>query len=264
MPSIQEIIDVIGKNIKYFTKLDLSNGFLQIPVDPRDRHKIAFSTHQGKYQFRRMSFGMRNAPFYFQRAMTRVLKPLLGKGVLVYLDDILIYSTNLEEHMELLSQVFELLKKTNFKIGIDKYDFLKKEVHYLGHMISENGVAPDPDKIKAVKNFTRPQNQKHIGMSLELCGFYRKYIYKFTFISKILSDPLKKDTPFIWTAAHQKAFELLKQKLYEAPILIYPDLKEPFILLIDASKTCILGVLAQGKIKKLNPVAYYSRVLSLI
>ena len=262
MPSIQEVIDKIGQGNKYFTKLDLSNGFLQIPVEPHDRHKMAFTTHRDRYQFRRMSFGMKNAPFYFQRAMTKVLKPLLGKGVLVYLDDILIYSKNLEEHIDLLTQVLELLKKHNFKIGIEKCEFLKKKVHYLGHIISEHGVSPDEEKIEAVKKFAQPRNQKHIRMFLGLCGFYRRYIFKFAFVSKILSDLLKKDAPFIWTTEHQKAFELLKQKLCEAPILIYPDLKSPFILLTDASKTCISGVLAQGTVKTHNPVAYYSRVLS--
>ena len=179
MPSIQEIVDKIGKGNKYFTKIDLSNGFLQIPVDPRDRHEMTFTTSKGKYQFKRMSFGMTNAPFYFQRAMTKALKPLLGKGVLVYLDDIIIHTKNLEENMNLLKQVLDLLKQHNFKVEIDKCDFLKKKVHDLGHILSESGVKPDPNKIKAVRNFARPLNQKHVRMFLGFCGFYRRYIHRF-------------------------------------------------------------------------------------
>ena len=262
MPTINELFDRIGKGNKYFTKLDLRNGFMQIPVDPRDRHKMAFSTHTGKYQFRTMSFGLKNAPYFFQRAMTKVLKPLINKGVTVYSDDILIYSKNLTEHMEILSQVLELLKQHNFKLHISKCEFLKRKINYLGHIITETGIEPDAAKIKAVKNFARPQNEKHIRMFLGLCGFYRRFIRKFAHISRCLSDLLKKGNPFIWTEEHENAFELLKQKLCEAPILTYPNLNEPFMLITDASNKCLGAVLAQGSKTKHNPISYWSRVLS--
>ena len=262
MPSINDLFDRIGKGNKYFTKIDLSNGFLQIPIDPRDRHKMAFTTNRGKYQFTRMPFGLKNAPFFFQRAMNKILAPLINKGILVYLDDILIHTQYLEEHMDLLSQVLELLRKHNFKVEVGKCDFLKREVTYLGHIVTKDGIKPDPSKIKAVQKFLPPENQKHIRMFLGLCGFYRRFIKNFAHTTKCLSDLLKKDSPFIWTNEHQKAFEMLKQKLCEAPILTYPDIQGEYLLIVDASAKCLGGVLAQGTEKKHNPISYWSRVLT--
>ena len=164
--------------------------------------------------------------------------------------------------MDLLSQVLELLRRHNFKVEVGKCDFLKREVTYLGHIVTKDGIKPDPSKIKAVQKFLPPKNQKHIRMFLGLCGFYRRFIKNFAHTTKCLSDLLKKDSPFIWTNEHQKAFEMLKQKLCEAPILTYPDIQGEYLLIVDASAKCLGGVLAQGTEKKHNPISYWSRVLT--
>lgn len=260
LPVITNIFDKIG-GAKYYTKLDLSSGFLQIPVDPKDVPKTAFSTDFGHYEFLRMPFGMKTAPKTFQRAMDIALKGLIGFGVFVYMDDILIYAKNLEEHNRLLSEVFERLRKYNFKLEIDKCEFLKKEIPYLGHILSQNGVRPDEGKIKAVKNFPVPRTVKQIRQFLGLSGFYRRFVKNYAKIGRPLFDLLKKDIKFNWTKECQVAFEFLKNELCKAPILIFPNLRDEFLLFTDASGTAIGALLAQGSIKKNNAIAYYSRAL---
>ena len=260
LPIMTNIFDKIG-GAKYYTKLDLSSGFLQIPVHPKDISKTAFSTDFGHYEFVRMPFGMKTAPKTFQRAMDIALKGLIGNGVFCYMDDILIHAKNLEEHNRLITEVFERLRKYNFKLEIDKCEFLKKEVAYLGHVLNQNGVKPDEGKITAVKEFPVPKTQKNVRQFLGLSGFYRRFLRNYAKIARPLFDLLKKDAKFDWTTECQKAFEFLKDQLCKAPILIFPNFKEEFLLFTDASGIAIGALLAQGTIKKNNPVAYFSRAL---
>lgn len=260
LPIMTNIFDKIGK-AKYYTKLDLSSGFLQIPVDERDIPKTAFSTDFGHYEFVRMPFGLKTAPKTFQRAMDIALQGLIGRGIFCYMDDILIYAKSLEEHNRILDDVMQRLKKYNFKIEIDKCEFLRREVSYLGHVLGPDGVKPCEKKIEAVKHFPIPKNQKNVRQFLGLSGFYRRFIKDYAKIGRPLFDLLKKDIKFHWTTDCQKAFDFLKNELCKAPILVFPDLTKEFLLFTDASGFAIGALLAQGSVKKNNPIAYFSRAL---
>ncbi|KMQ85186.1 enzymatic polyprotein endonuclease reverse, partial [Lasius niger] len=225
LPNITDILDQLG-NAKYFTTLDLASGYHQIPMAEHDKKKTAFSTPYGHYEFNRMPFGLRNAPATFQRLMNSVLIGMQGLRCLVYLDDIVIYGSSLEDHNKRLTEVLRRLRENNLKLQPEKCEFLRKEVIYLGHIISENGIMPDPSKLTAVKNFPIPKKVKDIQAFIGLAGYYRKFIEDFSRIAKPLTKLTKKSEKFAWAAEQQNAFEALKEKLITAPVLKYPDFSE--------------------------------------
>lgn len=233
LPNITEILDKLGR-ATYFTTLDLASGFHQIEIEVEDIPKTAFSTEGGHYEFRRMPFGLKNAPSTFQRVMDNVLRGLQNETCMVYLDDIIIYNTSLEEHVSKLKAIFERLRLNNFKIQLDKSEFLQKTVQYLGHIITPDGVKPNPDKIAAVKNFPTPRNAKEIKSFLGLVGYYRKFIKDFAKITKPMTRCLKKNAKIEHTEEFMSAFDTCKNILINAPILQYPDFTKPFILTTDA------------------------------
>lgn len=261
LPNITEILDQLG-SAKYFSVFDLASGFHQIPMHEPDAQKTAFSTPYGHYQFTRMPFGLKNAPATFQRLMDQVLCGLQGLELFVYLDDIVLYASSLREHEIKFKKLAERLKSANLKLQPDKCEFLRKEVTYLGHIISEDGVKPDPSKIKAVKEFPQPQNAKAIKQFLGLAGYYRRFIPNFSKTAKPLTDLLKKDAPFVWEKQQSEAFDLLRNSLCSQPLLQYPDFTQPFIVTTDASGYAIGGILSQGPIGRDLPIAYTSRLLN--
>jgi len=180
----------------------------------------------------------------------------------VYLDDIVIYADTLETHEHKLSEIFKRLDEHNLKLQPDKCNFLRHEVVYLGHVISKEGVKPDPSKISAVSKFPIPRTPTDIKSFLGLAGYYRKFIPNFAKIAQPLTAVLKKDILFNWTDKRQSSFENLKSKLISKPILIFPNIQQPFILTIDASNFAIGAVLSQGEIFKDLPIAYASRTLN--
>lgn len=221
IPRVEEILDQLG-NAKYFSTLDLASGYHQIKVHPRDRHKTAFSTSTGHYEFYRLPFGLKTAPSTFQRLMNSVLAGINGIKCFVYLDDIVIYGSNLKQHNRKLQEVFDRLREFNLKLQLEKCSFLRKEVHYLGHVITQDGIKPDPTKIEAVDNFKIPKNERDIKSFLGLCGYYRKFIQNFSHIAKPLTELLKNGNEFKWILSQQEAFDILKNKLTTAPLLQYP------------------------------------------
>ena len=261
LPNITDILDQLG-NAKYFTTLDLASGYHQIPMAERDKDKTAFSTPYGHYEFNRMPFGLKNAPATFQRLMNSVLAGIQGLRCLVYLDDIVIYGSSLEDHNKRLAEVLQRLRKHSLKLQPDKCEFLRKEVIYLGHIISENGILPDPSKLEAVRNFPTPRKVKDVQSFIGLAGYYRKFIENFSQIAKPLTKLTKKTEIFEWKNEQQIAFENLKEKLMTAPVLKYPDFNEEFNVTTDASDYAIGAVLSQGPVGKDRPIAYASRVLS--
>lgn len=261
IPNINEILDKLGK-CNYFSTLDLASGFHQIEMDPKSIAKTAFSVDAGHYEYLRMPFGLKNAPSTFQRVMDNILKDLVGKCCLVYLDDIIIYSTSLQEHLESLEKVLTKLKESNLKIQIDKSDFLRKEIAFLGHIVSTDGVKPNPDKIQAIQKFPIPKTQKDIKSFLGLLGYYRKFIKDFAKLVKPLTVCLKKDNKIELTEEYIKTFETCKDILTNDPILQYPDFSKPFNLTTDASNFAIGAVLSQGPIGSDRPICYASRTLS--
>ena len=261
LPNIVDILDQLG-GARYFSVCDLASGFHQIKMDAADGHKTAFTTPFGHYEFDRMPFGLKNAPATFQRLMDLVLTGLQGKELFVYMDDIVIYATSLKEHGRKYNALIERLRQANLKLQPDKCEFLKSEVTYLGHIISRDGVKPDPRKLEAVHHFPRPKTPKNIKQFLGLAGYYRKFIPNFSRLAKPLTNLLKNDTPFEWTMEQEASFEKLKQKLCIEPVLQYPDFSRSFILTTDASGIAVGGILSQGEINKDLPIAYASRTLT--
>lgn len=261
LPNITEILDQLG-SAKYFSVFDLASGFHQIKMNNGDAPKTAFSTPYGHYEFRRMPFGLKNAPATFQRLMDQVLTGLQGNELFVYLDDIVLYSSSLREHEIKFERLAARLRAANLKLQPDKCEFLRREVMYLGHIIGEDGVRPDPKKVEAVQNFPRPQSAKNIKQFLGLAGYYRRFIPGFSRIAKPLTELLKKEVTFHWDSEQNDAFGTLRDALCSEPLLQYPDFTKPFVVTTDASQTAIGAILSQGKIGRDLPIAYTSRLLN--
>lgn len=261
IPNINELLDKLGRCM-YFSTVDLASGFHQIEMEPKDIPKTAFSVEGGHYEFIRMPFGLKNAPSTFQRVMDNVLRELVGKICLVYLDDIIIFATSLQEHISNLELVFERLRDSNFKIQLDKSEFLRKEIEFLGHIVSTEGIKPNPGKISAVKEFPTPRTPKQLKSFLGLLGYYRKFIPNFAKITKPLTVCLKKGNAIKLTEDYRKTVEMCKNLLCNDPILQYPDFSKDFILTTDASNYALGAVLSQGQIGSDKPICYASRTLS--
>jgi hypothetical protein len=226
-------------------------------MKPEDECKTAFKTHHGHYEFRVMSFGLTGAPATFQNTMNTMLAPVLRKGVLVFIDDILIYSKDLPEHARLLCQVLELLHAHELKVKRNKCTFARQQLVYLGHVISVEGVSTDPKNITAVMKWERPCNVKQVCGFLGLAGYYRKFVRNFGQISWPLTELLKKDRVFQWTAQTKAAFRTLQQALVSAPVLAIPDFTKPFVIETDASDGGVGAILSQDG----HPISYLSRAL---
>lgn len=262
LPNISEILDQLGK-ANYFSTIDLADGYYQVKIDESDRQKTAFSTSQGHFQYVRMPMGLKGAPATFQRLMNNVLMGLTGIKCFCYLDDIVIYGYNLEEHNSRLRDVFNKLRKNNLKININKCQFLQKQIQYLGHIISDEGIKPDTSKIHAVRDYPVPQDATEVRRFLGLAGYYRKFILNFAGIVSPLLELLKKNTPFVWNAIRDDAFKKLKNCLITSPILQYPDFQKPFYLTCDASDIAIGAILSQIQSNGADlPIAYASRALN--
>ena len=233
------------KGATIYTSVDLKKGFWQVPIAEKDRCKTAFSTKYGTYEFLVMPFGLTNAPATFQRMMNKLLEDYIGKFVEVYVDDIIIYSKNFEEHLIHLEKVFKALNEVNLKLSIEKSKFCQKEVKFLGHIVSEQGIKVDERKIQSIKEFPIPKNLRELRGFLGLASYYRKFIEKFSHVAKPLNILLKKDVKYNWNEKCQKAFEELKRRLINAPILRYPDFKKPFYIITDASGIGLGAILSQ-------------------
>lgn len=258
IPNIEDILDKLGRAM-YFTTLDLAKGFHQIEVAEEDIKKTAFSTDSGHYEFVRMPFGLKNAPATFQRLMNSVLKEFIGKTCYVYLDDIIIFSTSKEEHFDSLQKIFKKLQDANLKIQLDKSEFLKQETEFLGHIVTTNGIKPNPNKIDAINKFPIPKTPKQIKSFLGLVGFYRKFIKDFAKIAKPMTAYLKKDRRIdVNNSEYKEAFNKLKLLITTDPILVYPDFAKKFTLTTDASNFAIGAVLSQDN----HPICYASRTLN--
>jgi hypothetical protein len=257
VPIIDEFLDELS-GASWFTCLDMRAGFHQVRLKPGEEYKTAFQTHCGHYEFRVMAFGLTGAPGTFQEAVISTLSPCLRKFVLVFFDDILIYSATYADHLLHIKLVFELLAQDKWKIKLSKCTFAQRQINYLGHVISEHGVGTDPKKIEAISNWPSPQNAKELRNFLGLAGYYRKFVRHFGVISKPLTDLLKKSVIFVWTSEHEKSFCALKQALCSSPVLALPNFSKPFCIETDASGHGIGAVLLQNG----HPLAFLSKALS--
>lgn len=261
IPNINDILDSIGK-AKYFSTLDLTSGFHQIEMKPKDIAKTAFTVEGGHYEFIRMPFGLKNAPATFQRVMDSVLGDLNGTICLVYLDDIIIFSPSLQKHLLDIKMVFEKLRAANFKLQSSKSEFLRKEIEFLGHIVTQDGIKPNTNKISAIKKFPCPTNRRAIKSFIGLLGYYRKFIRDFARITKPMTKQLKGKRQVTTDKDFVDAFEQCKTLLSNDPILIHPDFEKPFILTTDASNFALGAVLSQGSLQNDRPVCFASRTLS--
>lgn len=260
LPVIEDHITALyGK--KYYTKLDLKDGFHQIRVEENAIKYTAFTTPVGQYEYLGMPFGLKTATAKFSRFVNAVLEELIRAGhVLVYVDDFLIATESKEEHFTVLSRVLELLVENKLELRIDKCNFLTTKIEYLGYVIEGNTIRPLDNGIAAVKNYPIPQNQKEMQSFIGLASYFRKFIEGFAIISAPLYKLLKKDDDFIFGETELKAFTTLKSKLIESPVLGIYNPKDETELHTDASAVGFGAVLLQRKNdKKLHPIFYFSK-----
>ncbi|GJU38798.1 putative reverse transcriptase domain-containing protein [Tanacetum coccineum] len=234
LPRIDDLFDQLQGSSVY-SKIDLRSGYHQLRVRDEDIPKTAFRTRYGHYEFQVMPFGLTNAPAVFMDLMNHVCKPYLDKFVIVFIDDILIYSRNKEEHANHLRIILELLKKEKLYAKFSKCDLWIRIVQFLGHLIDNQGLHVDPAKIEAVKNWTSPTTPTEIRQFLGLAGYYRRFIKDFSKIAKSLTELTQKNKKYIWGEDQESAFQLLKQKLCEAPILALPKGNDDFVVYCDES-----------------------------
>jgi len=261
LPRIQEMLNTLAGS-QWFSTLDLASGYWQVLMDKQDREKTAFITKYGTYEFNVMPFGLCNAPATFQRLMDRVYKGIAWKFVVVYLDDTNVFSKTFDEHLKHLKIVFQRIRDAGLKLNIEKCNFWMKSLPFLGHIICEKGIAPDPTKIETVQKIQPPKNTTKLRSFLGLVGYYRQFIKNFSAIAQPLNQLLHKDEPYYWGSKQQQAFEKLKEKLVTAPVLAYPDFSKRFILATDASYYGFGATLSQkDRDGKEHPIAYASKSL---
>ena len=246
-----------------FSKLDLTKGFYQIALDPACREQLAFSTPDGLRQWTVMPFGIANAPATFQREMQRVFRVRLHDSVLVYIDDILVFSRSVAEHEEHVEWVLQQLRANGYYANPDKCEFFQERVSFLGHVISAHGVAVQQHKVDAVAQWPTPQSVSDVRRFLGLTSYYRRFVPGFSGVAAPLSDLTRKDTPFVWGDKEAAAFAALKAALQAAPVLLTPDSRKPYTLHTDASGYAIGATLSQPNADgELQPVAYLSKKMN--
>ena len=262
LPRIDDTLDKM-KGKRYYTTLDLASGYWQVEIEESDKEKTAFVCHLGLFEFIVMPFGLCNAPSTFQRMMDEVLAGMKWESGRDYIDDIIIGSSTFEKHLEDLQEVFDCLRKHNLKVKLTKCNFCKNQLLYLGHIIKQEGIKPNPQKIEAIEKISPPVNIPELRRYLGLTSYYRKFIPSYSRIAKPLNMLLRKGEAYKWTSECQKAFEILKKKLMEAPILRFPDFKKEFLLYTDASKECLGAILSQQDEEgREYVIAYASRTTS--
>ncbi|GKC94613.1 putative reverse transcriptase domain-containing protein [Tanacetum coccineum] len=244
LPRIDDLFDQLQGSSVY-SKIDLRLGYHQLRVRDEDIPKTAFRTRYKHYEFQVMPFGLANAHDVFMDLMNRVCKPYLDKFVIVFIDDILIYSHNKEEHTNHLRIILELLKKEKLYAKFSKCDFWISIMQFLRHLIDSQGLHVDPAKIEAVRNWASPTTPTEICQFLGLTGYYQRFIKDLSKIAKSLTKLTQKNKKYIWGEDQESAFQLLKQKLCEAPILALPEGNDDFVIYCDASHQGLGAVLMQ-------------------
>ena len=261
LPKVDELMDRLH-GAQYFTKIDLSSGYHQIRVRESDIHKTAFVSRYGSFEYLVMPFGLCNAPATFQRVMNTILREGMDKYVLVFLDDILIYSRTLEEHIQHIRAVLGRLRSEKMYGRLFKCDFFRTEVEYLGFDVGATGIKPSLSKVQAILEWPVPTSVTDVRSFLGLCSFYRKFIRWFSEIAAPLTDLTKKDQKFVWNDDADKAFNRLKTAMVTAPVLQLPDFDREFTVTTDASEVSVGAILQQNFGNGLQPVCYESRKLN--
>ncbi|KAL6467387.1 hypothetical protein MHYP_G00251910 [Metynnis hypsauchen] len=273
LPRIEESLDSLC-GARWFSTLDLASGYNQVPVTEKDKVKTAFCTPFGLFEFNRMPFGLCNAPATFQRLMERMFGDQRHQSVLLYLDDVIIFSSTIEQHLERLEEVFSRLKRQGLKVKLSKCRFFQSQVQYLGHVVSAEGVAADPGKVEVVREWRRPAHLAELRSFLGFASYYRRFVEGFAklaaplhrLVGQLCTPKKKGKTPpvslsSLWDGVCESAFQSLKCKLVESPVLAYADFRKPFIVEVDASHGGLGAVLSQEQGGRVCPIAYASRSL---
>jgi hypothetical protein len=254
LPWIDDLMDQL-RQAKFISKIDLRSGYDQMKIHPEDIHKTAFVTRYGQYEYTVVSFGLTNAPAYFMNMMNKVFMDELDKCVVVFIDNILVFSKTMEEHEEHLRIVFGKLRQHQVYAKFSKCEFWMEEVAFLGHVLSAKGVAADPSKIEAVSKCQSPKSVTEIRSFLGLVGYYCQFIENFSKIVKTVIELLKSNTPYVWSDKCEATFQELKTRLTTTPILTLPDASKDFVVYCDTSRQGLGCVLMNGG----KVVAYASR-----
>ena len=260
LPLLDELIDELGKS-KVFSVFDARSAYWSIELNPDDKAKTAFSDGTFLWQFRRMPYGLKTAGATYQRMVNFILSPVLGKHTMAYLDDIVVHSSCFDQHVNDVNETLKLLTDAGFKLNPSKCNVAVSQLKLLGFIVSESGVAPDPDKVKSINEMPAPRNVKEVRRFLGMCSFFRRHIKGFASIAAPLSSLTRKDKTFAWDESCNSAFNQLKQALITAPVLRRPDFSQPFEIHSDASGVAIGGCLIQREDNNPHPVAYFSRKL---
>ena len=260
IPRLDDVLDSVGETKpQFFSVFDCTQGFHQIPLDPQSRHLTGFICSGGKYRYKTMPQGLKTAPATFQALMDTLLRGVQFKFVCAYIDDVICYSATFEQHLEHVREVLSRFRKANLKLHPKKCAFAVKKVTFLGHVLTPEGMSPNPQKLEAITSYPVPKKLKQVRGFLGLVGFYRKYIMNFAQMARPLYDLTKKDVPFVWSSECQEAFDALKTALTSDSVLAFPDFNETFILATDASKTGLGACLSQNQGGKLRPIAFAGR-----
>ena len=268
IPRLDDVLDAVGETKpKYFSVLDLTQGFHQIPLDEESRDKTAFlipgtNGVSSKWRYRTLPQGLSNSPATFQNLMDLVLRGVQFRFVMSYIDDIIIYSSTFEQHLDHLKQVLDRIVKAGLKLSPSKCKFAVSEVDFLGHRLHSEGVSPNANKLEAVRTYPQPNTVKKVRAFLGLTGFYRRFIPKYAEIARPLYDLTKKDHAFVWDDDCEKAFQNLKNALTSDAILVFPDFTQKFVLATDASDIGIGACLSQEHDGILKPIGYAGRAFN--
>ncbi len=261
LPRIDELLDRLH-GAKCFSKIDLKSGYHQIRISDDDIPITAFRTRYGHYEFLVMPFGLTNAPATFMNLMNHVFREYLDEFVVVFLDDILIYSQTEAEHYKHLNLVLEVLQKHQLYANISKCEFLQPEMDFLGYRVTADGLTMDANKVKAISDWPPLSSVKEVRSFLGLAGYYRRFVKDFSMIASPLTELIKKDIEFKWTETEQSSMNKLKQAIISAPILVAPNPQFPYMLSTDASGFAVGATLAQNQGNGLQPVSFLSRKLN--
>lgn len=274
IPDTSTVLANLGKN-NFFTTIDLVSGFHQIPMSEKDIEKTAFSVNNGKYEFVRLPFGLKNAPSIFQRVMDDILREHIGKICHVYIDDIIVFGRTIEEHFNNLKTIFETLRNANFRVQADKCEFLQTQVEFLGFIVSADGLKPNMKKVECIQKYPEPTNLKELRAFLGLSGYYRRFVKDYAKLAKPLTKLLRGEDGHRQIPKNQSsnfkitldieakaAFKLLKDILSSEDVLAFPDFEKHFILTTDASDKAIGAVLSQQFPEGEKPITFISRTLS--
>ncbi|GJW62776.1 reverse transcriptase domain-containing protein [Tanacetum coccineum] len=261
LPFMDQMLERLAGN-EYYCFLDGFSGYFQIPIDPKDQEKTTFTCPYGTFAYRRMPFGLCNAPGTFQRCMMAIFHDMIEKTMEVFMDDFLVFGNSFSTCLSNLERMLKRCEDTNLALNWEKSHFMVKEGIVLGHKISKKGIEVDKAKIDVIAKLPHPTTVKGIRSFLGHAGFYRRFIKDFSKISRPMTHLLEKNTPFIFSEECIQAFQTLKKKLTEAPILIAPDWDQPFELMCDASDYAIGAVLGQRIEKHFRPIHYASKTMT--